>query len=178
MAENTQLRASQVFGKRLKDLRRHRDMTQAQLAALMSELGFDKMSKTTLVRIERGEGERGLSLDEALGFAAALGAQPAFMLTPREGVEVALTSKHRTDASRIRGWLLTGSQFREPDDDTRWLGRPGAAKREQFERQMAHYAETLLDATRGKDKAGVDDALTAMVRELDRYRKESESNAG
>jgi hypothetical protein len=144
------------------------------------------ISKTTLVRIEKGSGERGLTLDEALAFAAVLVASPTHLLTPDADVQIALTNEHRTDASRIRDWLRTGTSTRPftqvppapgaagyvvPGEGFD-MGRPAMELRERFERDMARLAETLLDSYRGGDEAGTRDAVAAIFAAVDTHREE------
>ncbi len=175
-------RASEVFGARLKAARTQRQLTQQQLSGLMTDVGIP-MSKTSLVRIEKGVGERGLALDEALAFAAVLGASPSHLLTPEADVQIALTNQHRTNASRIRDWLRTGTITRPftrvvPPEGAPFvvpgegfdMGRPNTHLREGFEREMALLAETLLDAYRGGDKEGTRDAVTAIFAAVDSHR--------
>jgi transcriptional regulator with XRE-family HTH domain len=184
MPEASKRRASQVFGERLKATRQRRRWTQQELAERMTDAGVP-MSKTTLVRIEQGKGERGLSLDEALAFAVVIGASPTHLLTPAADETIALTDKHQVlDALAIRDWLRTGVQSRSTtrNDDGRLVGednfvagRSTAVMRERFERQIAELSEAMLDAYRGEDKAGTQDAVRSIFDAVDAYRADEKA---
>ena len=83
------LRPSEIFARRLREVRTARGESQETLAQTMTERGACPLSKAALLRIEKGkgfdEGGRGLSLDEAIALAAVLNAAPAHLLTPPEG---------------------------------------------------------------------------------------------
>src|SRR5688500_17476466 len=85
-----QLKPSEVFASRLRELRISRGMSQAELAKRMTAVGRP-ISKVGLLRIESGA--RGISLDEAIALIAELHAVPPHLLTPPEGEYVWLTDK-------------------------------------------------------------------------------------
>jgi transcriptional regulator with XRE-family HTH domain len=168
----TQRRPSQVFGQRLRAARQHRGLTQAELAARMKEVGRP-ISKTAIIRIERGEGARGLELDLALAFAAALAAAPATLLTPDRGVEVALTDEHVTDADRMRAWLTLGTLTRTEGEEGFLMGVPSDPRRERFEREIGRRAERIVDAYRAEDTTGVRDIVLALVEDVHKHEEET-----
>jgi transcriptional regulator with XRE-family HTH domain len=85
---------AEVFARRLREIRDQRDWSQQQLAERMNELGFTNMDRSTVLKIEQqarpekksrtGKGitPRKVSLEEAIGFAAALGVSPVDLLLP------------------------------------------------------------------------------------------------
>ncbi len=152
--EDRKVRPSEAFAARLKELRNARGLSQAELAKLMNDAG-QEMSKVALLRIEKGQ--RGLSLDEALAFAAVLRAVPAHMLSPRAGEVVMLTKNEGVDGEGLRAWLRTGDAF---GDFQPKLGR-------DLERLVRVHAEALVDAR--DDRAGQRDALVALGRTALRY---------
>lgn len=162
------MRPSEVFAMRLKETRRARDMTQAELAYRLTERGVP-MSKGALLRIEKGE--RGLSLDEALALTAALNAVPAYMLTPPEGAWVQLDDNIATDGAGLREFLRYGFPWNpDPVPDE----AHDEVQREKFQLNLARHALALVDAVRSKDKAGITDAGKAIVAEVKRREAERE----
>ena len=102
--ENTLL-PSQVFGRRLRETRKARNLTQAELAARMQAKGHP-ISATAVLKIERGG--RGLSLDEAFALTEALEAVPVYMLTPPDDKFVRLSESIATDGAGMSEWLVSG----------------------------------------------------------------------
>jgi transcriptional regulator with XRE-family HTH domain len=163
---DAQMRPSEVFAARLRDTRKAREFSQTELAQLMTERGRP-MSKAALLRIEKGE--RGLSLDEALAFAAVLFAVPAHLLSPRSGEMIELTDKLAVDGEGLRAWLLHGSEFTATASDYQ---RGERAKR--LEEVVLAHAQALVDARRGEDKAGELEALKKLAETSLLYRKQLE----
>jgi transcriptional regulator with XRE-family HTH domain len=161
MAEEEQ-RVSDVFLMRLREMRRARGWSQAELAAVMTEAGRP-MGRAALLRIENGE--RGLSLDEALSFAAVLHVAPAHLLSPRGDGIVWLTSKLGVDGEGMRAWLLHGDEFIATASD---YHRGEHAK--ALERVVLAHAKALMDAQNGDDKAGMKTELVALGSAAANYR--------
>jgi transcriptional regulator with XRE-family HTH domain len=147
--KDTELRPSQVFAVRLRELRNQRGYSQADLARLMQEAGRP-VSKVAVLRIEKGE--RGLTLDEAIAFARVLGAVPAHMLSPRDEGLVWITGNQAVDGEGMRAWLRTG----EP------LGGFQEELRSDLEQIVMAHAQALVDAMRGDDAAGKKAALVEL----------------
>jgi transcriptional regulator with XRE-family HTH domain len=158
MTDETLRRPSQVFASRLRELRKARGYSQADLAKLMRDAGRP-MSKPALLRIENGE--RGLSLDEAVAFAYLLNAAPAHMLSPPEGDAVMLTDNAGVDGEGLRAWLRTGDPF----------GDFQAELRGDLERLVTTHARALVDAQRGGDTAGTKAALFELGKTALRYQE-------
>lgn len=146
-------RPSDVFGSRLAELRRERGLSLEALAQRMRDEGFKTMSKTAVLHVETGK--RGLSLDEALGFATVLAAVPAQMVSPPDDELVWLTENRAADGDGMRAWLRFGYSFLTDAGDER-------VEKLRLEVVEAH-ARALLDAGKLKDKAGQREALRAMI---------------
>jgi transcriptional regulator with XRE-family HTH domain len=151
-------RPSNVFAARLAELRRERGLSLEALAELMRDRGgFPTMSKSAVQRVETGE--RGLSLDEALGFAAVLWAVPSQMLSPPDDETVWVSDQFGVDGGgEMRQWLRFGASF---------IAEAGDLPDEQVEdlklRAIARHARALLDAIQFKDKAGQKEAAQAIA---------------
>lgn len=161
-------RPSEVFAERLKAIRSDRRVSQTELAQQMTEAGRP-LSKRALMGIEKGkpaeEGGRGLSLDEALSLCYLLRAAPATMLSPAEGELVWLTdAEGGVDGEGLRNWLHHGAVF-SPATTREKL-------RKDIEQVVLAYAQTLLDAQRGGDQAGVLDAVRGLARSAVNYSRE------
>jgi transcriptional regulator with XRE-family HTH domain len=161
---------TKVFAARLKETRTARGgMTQAELAQRMTDEGRP-ISRGALLRLENGE--RGLSLDEALALATLLYAAPAHLLSPPDGQMVWLTNNRGVDGEALRNWLMYGAPFIgmaaavAVDSDQEQL-----ALRAQLERELSRYALALTDAVRGEDKAGIRAAGEAIVRAVRDYQE-------
>ena len=167
--ENT-LRPSAVFGRRLQETRKARNLTQAELARQMRAKGH-AMSKTALLRIERSD--RRLTLDEAFALTEALQAVPVNMLTPPEGKFVRLSESLATDGSGIRKWLIKGLPGRSNQDPLPEL--TDDVRSEEFEHNLARLARALDDAMRiggGDGKAARIAAVRAIREEVLRQERE------
>ena len=168
-AHYTRLRPSEVFGERLREVRRARGLSQTELAYSVDSRGVP-MNKAALLRIESRE--RGLSLDEAIAITAALPAAPAHMLTPPNDAYLKLDDKIAIDGEGVREWLRGGFPWVAPvPDEVREDSR-----RSDFQLRLAHFALTLVDALRGDDKVGLREAESAIVREVLRREKEKGAN--
>jgi transcriptional regulator with XRE-family HTH domain len=160
-------RASDVFRQRLRETRKARAMTQGDLGARMREAGYP-MDKAAVQRVEKGD--RGVSLDETLAFAAVLGAVPAQMFTPPGDETVWLTKNLGVNGEGIRAWLRYGDAFVADSGDL-----PEELWQDRAMQAMAVLARALVDADRNKDKAGIQDAFRAMRDVLDAERERREA---
>ncbi len=145
---------SEVFAARLRETRRARGFSQTELAHTMTERGRP-LSREALLRIENGE--RGLSLDEALALAAVLYVAPAHLLSPPDDGIVWLTDTQGVDGEGIRAWLLHGDEFVATASEYQRGERAKAVGR-----AVLAHATALVDAQRGNDKAGVRVQLAAL----------------
>jgi transcriptional regulator with XRE-family HTH domain len=98
---------SHVLGDQLRDLRKIAGgLTQDQLAERLRKLG-SRLDATAIAKIEtRTAKRRGVSLDEALEIAAALGISPAHLFMPRDkGAPVQIAPKLNLPGTVAREWL-------------------------------------------------------------------------
>jgi transcriptional regulator with XRE-family HTH domain len=176
MGEQEARRPSQVFAQRLRERREGRGFTQTQLAQLVTEAG-QPMSKVALLRIERGE--RGLLLDEALALAQVLHVAPAHLLSPEDDEMVALTPSFSVDGAGLRNWLLFGAPMLAMTQEGQ-----RASARIKLAFNVENYAQAIVDAKQGSDKAGLDSATRALEavilehqEEIARVKAEEEGSA-
>lgn len=104
---------SEVFRKRLREVRRLKRWTQQDLAEALAAAGVE-MGEFAVVRMERGP--RGVSLDEAIAISAVLGVSPLHMLVPLEDDSIQLTPQRAVDAADARAWLRGQRPLREADE--------------------------------------------------------------
>ncbi len=143
-------RPTEVFAARLKEVRKARGMSQAELAERATQAGVP-LGKLALMRIENGQ--RGVSLDEMVALTELLGASPAHMLCPDDGEWIALHDNTAVDGSGLRFWLRTG--------DALLISPEGREVR--LEVLFVAYARALVDASRSSDKAGIHDAVLGIL---------------
>ncbi len=158
-----------VFGRRLRETRRARDLSQAQLAALATEAGA-QMNKAAIIGVEKGT--RRVTLDEAITLAAVLEAAPANLLT---GTPVlALTNEWEVNGGALREWLLTGGSFSPwwPDDPK---PENRAAADRTLEMLLVRYAKLLDDAVRTKDSSAIRAAGESIVAAVRRHKEAIDS---
>ena len=150
---------SKVFGSRLRETRKARRISQTALAQRMTDVGRP-LDKAAVLRIENGE--RRLSLDEAIAFASVLNAVPANMLTPPDDEFLAVTDNVAIDGEALRSWLVTGSAL--PGWPQHMPGTPEDRLRLDalLEDRVAAYAQALVDADRAADLAGTKAAVIAI----------------
>jgi transcriptional regulator with XRE-family HTH domain len=166
MADTT-ARPSKVFTDRLREVRDDRGISQAELARRMTAAGRP-LGKLAYMRIENDE--RGLSLDEALALAFILQAAPAHLLTPAEGELVALVDGANANGRAMRNFLRFGNPF-APEVARERLSA-------HLEQAVLVYAQALVDAHKGKDAAGMNDALRALAQTAIDHREALEADDG
>jgi hypothetical protein len=125
------------------------------------------LSKLAIFKIENGE--RKITLDEALALADVLAVAPAHLLTPIDDEFVWLTDKAGVDGDGLRHFLLTGQGI------PAWPKSPQREDEEELrlflERALTAYGLALVDAGRGGDRAGAQAAVDAMTAAVDRHRQ-------
>jgi transcriptional regulator with XRE-family HTH domain len=116
-------RPRDLFAERLRDLREGRGWSQRDLADELERSG-SPMDRAVIARIETGK--RGVSLDEAILFAAVLGTSLENMIVPsdiaRPGSQETfqIAGKITVPARDVRLWLK-GLQPLRQDDLAAWL---------------------------------------------------------
>ncbi len=162
-----------ILAGQLPELRQRRGLTQQDLADKLGELGADPQpARATIARTELGD--RNVSLDEAMAFAAALDISPSRLILPSTAVvRVAITPKLDVSASLARQWLrgqqaLPGQDartYRTDVSDEEWI----ALQDHTIQFVLARVQE-LIDATVADDREGMADAVDALNDELTRMR--------
>src|SRR5689334_13386641 len=96
---------SELFAEQMRIVRERKGLNQQQIADRLEEFGV-AMDQRTISKIEQGK--RGISLDDAVAIAAALGSTPADLCVPSfTGIDedVAIGPNLVWDRRRARSWL-------------------------------------------------------------------------
>lgn len=134
-------RPSEIFREQLRACRERKGWKQRHLAERLTELG-DKVHQTAVAKIENGE--KKVTLDQAIEIAAALDVSPLALFLPRDddaGVCLAPSAAPQSSAT-VRAWI-TGempeltSELRVPPVDV-----AGTLSRDEVERLMQPEAGT------------------------------------
>ena len=92
------------FRQRVRQVRERRGYSQVELAAEVNKLGV-AMDRAVLANLEFGR-RQSVTLEQAMGLAAALGVNPVDLLLPQDDeAEVAVAPKERHPAAFVRGWM-------------------------------------------------------------------------
>ena len=114
MSEEKALSPAVIFGRRVKEARKGRGLSQRTLAELLTESGY-KIDRTTVVRIERGA-RADVSLSDLFAFAQALDVFPVHLLAPLEDESpVAVTPSRVVSARKARAWIRGQELLRGAD---------------------------------------------------------------
>jgi transcriptional regulator with XRE-family HTH domain len=106
---------AQVFARAVRSAREQCGTTQDELAERLTELGLP-FDRSMVAKVE-GE-RRGVSLDEVLGFAVALGVSPVSLLVPQSAAEtVALTPNTPVESVQASLWARGYRPLTDPGDD-------------------------------------------------------------
>ena len=109
---------SEVFRRRVREVRQAKGWTQPQLAeALGAEL-----TPFAIARLESGK--RGVSLDEAVALAAVLGPSLLHMLVPLENTRVHLAPQLAERAVDARAWIRGQRPLRQADEQLFYFQAP------------------------------------------------------
>lgn len=114
---------SEVFGRRLKYYRQRRSWSQDDLARELDRVGRT-IDRAQITRMENGK--RGISLDDAIEIAWALGLPPALLYLPLgEADDIALAPDVHVHPDLARKWVIGA----EPSTDSaRYARMPGEWK--------------------------------------------------
>jgi transcriptional regulator with XRE-family HTH domain len=110
------LRPSEVFAQRVREVREGRRWSQQDLADRLAAIGLPT-DRATIARTETGA--RGVSLDDAVAYCAALSAQFVHLIVPIEGDVSLAVGSVAIEASTARGWLRGQWALHLPDADLR-----------------------------------------------------------
>jgi len=118
--------AGEVFARRMREVRRRRDWSQADLANRLKELGHP-IHRVTLTKIEQGGKEtaspeartraQNVALEDVLAISFALGVSPIHMIVPRQpDARLRVVSgKQAVDQILLRAWLRGESTLLDED---------------------------------------------------------------
>jgi 8-oxo-dGTP pyrophosphatase MutT (NUDIX family)/transcriptional regulator with XRE-family HTH domain len=148
---------SEVFRVRLREVRRLRGWTQADLASALARAGVD-LGESAVVRMERGI--RGVSLDEAIAIATVLGVSPLHMIVPLDDNGSQLTPRLTVPTTEARAWIRGQRPLTEADEqlyyaqapvsEAEWLAiAPGAWRfktKEEYQSTRAKWERELFRA--------------------------------
>jgi transcriptional regulator with XRE-family HTH domain len=104
---------SDVFRARLREVRRLKNWTQADLAAALAGTGLG-LGEPAITRMERGS--RGVSLDEAIAISAVLGVSPLHMLVPLDDDGAQVAPGQAVSTADARAWMRGLTPLREADE--------------------------------------------------------------
>ena len=168
---------SDVFRVRLREVRRLKNWTQADLAAALAGTGLD-LGEPAITRMERGS--RGVSLDEAIAISAVLGVSPLHMLVPLDDNGAQVAPGQTVSTADARAWIRGLTPLREADErlfyaqtppsEAEWFSTvPGAWRSEDPETFAATRAkwerEIFRSALSGQPPGAADtEALDIPVR--------------
>lgn len=166
-------RPSEVFAERMREARERKRWSQQDMADRLAEMG-NPTDRATLARTETRT--RGLSLDDAVAYSAALGASFIHMVCPLDPAEpVAVAPKLVLPAGHVRDWMRAKRVIR-PEDKRTFLTE--APEEEWIARQhiLINVAATTLgeaaDALGADDRARAADLMDQLDPLIIQIRKE------
>lgn len=171
------LTPSAVFALRLEYARSRRRWTQQDLADRLSELGTP-MDRATVARTENRA--RGLSLDDALLFSAAVGTSPVHMIaTAPEPISgdhpIAIAPKLVVHPRQVRMWIR-GQQPLEPDDAQVFYSEVSTeewvASQNYHLQRVLSRVQDLVDAVVRDDRDEAADIIDDINEALERQQKD------
>lgn len=175
MAKEKSISPSEAFRLQMPVMRDRKQprWSQEALAAAVSELG-EPMHQATVAKIESGT--RGISLDDAMGIAAALGVSPVHMVAAsflQDVDRVAVAPKLPATTSLVRGWMRGQSPLREQDarffftevSEEEWL-----AQQQVGLQAILSMVQDLIEAVVADDRDRVADLLDGIYQEVQRQR--------
>jgi transcriptional regulator with XRE-family HTH domain len=112
---------SEVFRVRLREVRRLKLWTQQRLADELEPLGV-RLDASAITRIERGT--RGVTLDDAIAIAAALGVSPLHMFVPLDDNGAQLAPALTVSTVDARAWLRGQRPLDQADEQLFYAQTP------------------------------------------------------
>ena len=104
-SRRTTTEPSRIVGQRLREMRKRRPMSQADLAEAVNLVRGPGSGwhQTTVAKVERGD--RRVDIEEVFALAAALEVSPMWLLLPGESDRKVRVGKHSYDAASYVTWL-------------------------------------------------------------------------
>jgi transcriptional regulator with XRE-family HTH domain len=163
----------------MKEVRERKRWSQQDLANRLAEMG-DPTDRATIARTETRA--RGLSLDDAVAYAAALGASFVHMVCPLDRTElVALGSKMAVPSVEVRDWIRGQRSLRPEDERTLVMESPDEewmARQHVYLDVAINRMQAVLDALALGDQEGVKELTPSANEALVRLRRESADRPG
>lgn len=181
--QNPNTPASRAFGREVSAVRTARQWRQVDLAERLTAFGVPT-SQVAVSRVESG-GQGGISIDDVMAYALALGVSPIRLLMPREGDdEVQITPTVTLDGRSARTWMRGQAPLIwtcDSDDPTQWWGRVHADMPATELRLVIHKvhdvvteASGLLEEVDEASGKGLEQALAALAGLLDKIDRAEE----
>jgi transcriptional regulator with XRE-family HTH domain len=153
MTKTTAQTPAETVAARLRELRELEELTQQDLADRLAKLGYDKLGRGVIAKIEMGDPERvrGIGVNETFAFALALHVSPLALMTPYDDAPLQIAPRVALSPADARAWVRHRTPA--PGQDTGWFydqlppeerDRVYAIANEQIER--AEVQETMLRA--------------------------------
>jgi transcriptional regulator with XRE-family HTH domain len=165
------VRVSKVAAGRIREIRERRRWSQEDLAKRLGELGAP-VDRATVARTEGGT--RGLSLDDALLYAAALGVAPVYLFTPVDSTpELVVAPELVINPIIARQWMRGLAALREEDNRTYFSEIPTEEWVAQQKRGVHHLlglVQAFVEAAADDDRARMVHLIEGMNDELERQR--------
>jgi transcriptional regulator with XRE-family HTH domain len=164
----TSIRASDLIGERIQQIRLRRGMTARQLAARCKEIGAPEITAPVIANIETGrrgpdgKRRRQVTVDELLILAFALEVPPLLLLLPRGGTEtLGITPSASMDLVTAAAWAsgddnafraMSGQPVPATDDDRkRWFEWRRAARPVDMLRNLWLWLQMWAEEERSAD---------------------------
>lgn len=168
-------RPSEVLADQLAAIRERRRWSQLELAERLTDLGVP-MDRSTIAKLENAS--RRVTLDEALGLAAALGVSPASLFIPMTAsTDVAIAPKLAIHPRVARMWVRGQQPLSKADartfygevSDDEWV-----AMQQSGIQLLLGHVQVLVDAWVDQDKNKAVQAIDEINDEMARQAKAAE----
>jgi transcriptional regulator with XRE-family HTH domain len=159
---------SEYLRERISELRLDHGLSQQEVSNRLVVFGF-QLDRSAVAKVEKGT--RGVSIDEAIGFAFALDVPLLALLFPAGDNKVRLARRDIHSGLDARAWasgllsLGAGEEYFVADDDV----APFRIQRAQWMKYfISHFTAAVLD----DDVEEMDEWLDAIENEVGRLREE------
>jgi transcriptional regulator with XRE-family HTH domain len=143
--------ASDMTARRVREVRRRRDLSVAQLAQRCAEVGMSELTDQALYNLEagradkRGRRRRAITVDELLALALALDVAPVHLLIPPDDDDAPypVTATRTEPAGAVRDWVR-GADVLDGIDQRRFFSEVPEHEWQQVgERTRVHRGDRL-----------------------------------
>ncbi len=162
---------SEIFAERVREIREAKRWTQQDLAERLDELGAGA-DRATVARTENGK--RGITLDNAVTYCAALGAPLLYMIVGVKVEPVAIAPGLRVSGGEARRWARGMAALRPEDDRTYITEVPEADYLAGYRAGLSvllNLVQDLVDAAANRDRDAEVAAIDRLNVEVDRWRE-------